>query len=187
VLKAHAEGALRVRLEGSRDFEQRTLTVVARSKERLLVAEPRGAELVFEPIALGAYEVALDSAAHGSGQRVELTRPGEVVELSLPLPSPRRISGRVVDEAGQAVPDAWISVAGTSDFAQFRPSTPVLSDGEGQFILSGLLPARYQLSASSGRRTAELEVASDTQGLIVTLRESSSRAVAEAAAATSEP
>jgi hypothetical protein len=187
VLKAHAEGALRVRLEGSRDFEQRTLTVVARSKERLLVAEPRGAELVFEPIALGAYEVALDSAAHGSGQRVVLTRPGEVVELSLPLPSPRRISGRVVDEAGQAVPDAWISVAGTSDFAQFRPSTPVLSDGEGQFILSGLLPARYQLSASSGRRTAELEVASDTQGLIVTLRESSSRAVAEAAAATSEP
>jgi hypothetical protein len=153
----------------------------------LLVAEPRGAELVFEPIALGRYEVAFDSAAPGSGRRVELTQPGEVVELSLPLPSPGRISGRVVDEAGQAVPDAWISVAGSSDLAQFRPSTPVLSNAEGEFVVSGLLPARYQLSASSGRRTAELEVASDSHGLIVTLHDSSPSTVAEATSATREP
>lgn len=171
VLRAYAEGSIRVRVEGSTDLELRSLAVVARSPEQLLVAEPRGSELVFEPVRLGAYEIALDSEEPGSGRRVELTQPGEVAHLNLSLPASQTISGRVVDEAGQGVPDAWVTVAGTSPFAQLRPSTPVLTDADGGFAIPGLLPARYQLTASSGRRIAELELESDSHGAIMTLRD----------------
>lgn len=170
VLRAHAEGSLRVRLEGAAERELRTLAVVARSAGQQHVGELRDGELVFEHVRLGAYEVALDSGAPGSGQRVELTEPGAVVELTLRLPAARVLSGRVVDESGQGIPDAWVTVAATSDHAQFRPSTPVLSDAEGSFVVPGLLPTRYQLSASHGPRSARLEVEGESQGVLVTVR-----------------
>jgi protocatechuate 3,4-dioxygenase beta subunit len=179
VLRAYATGALRVRLDGSGGFELRTLGVLARSAKQLLVAERRGDEFLFEQLVLGVYEVAIDSAAPGSGRRVELTRAGELLELSLPLPAPQTISGRVVDETGQGVPDAWISVVGGSSFEHLRPATPVLSDAVGEFVVSGLLPAQYELSASGGRRTAQLELPSGSQGVLVTLREAEAAPGAE--------
>lgn len=170
VLHAHPEGAIRVRLEGTRDFELRTLALMARGPRATLLGELRGDEVVFEPVALGSYEVALESAPPGSGRRVELSQPGQLVQLSFELPAPHTLSGRVVDESGQGLPDTWVRVHGTSPYAQLRPSTPVLTDAEGAFSVLGLVPARYQLHASKGALQAELdEVASDSRDVTVTL------------------
>jgi len=192
VLHAHDEGAIRVSIAHSERFELPTLAVVARGAKRAVVGELRGNIFVFEPLALGTYEVAIESAPPGSGRPVELRRPGQILELTLALPSPDTISGRVVDEKGQAVPDAWVRVAGTSPYAQFRPMTPVLTDGEGAFSVMGLVPARYQLSVSSAAGRAEIdEVGSASSSLLVTVRDvgapSGSSPVAEATGATREP
>jgi protocatechuate 3,4-dioxygenase beta subunit len=170
ILRAYPEGALRVRIENAAQFELQALPLVARGKTEAVLGELEADAFVFEPLALGRYEIASESAAPGSGQVVELTRAGEVVELTLQLPSAHTISGRVVDDDGQGVPDAWVRAALASLDARVRPVTPVLTDGQGAFSLPGLVPGRYRLMASSGQGEALLDdVASDGRGVLLRL------------------
>lgn len=170
VLREHAEGTIRVRIENAERFELPALLLLAQGNEEAVLGELHGDEFVFEALALGVYEVLSDSERPGSGRRVELTRAGEVAELRLTLPAAHAISGRVVDDAGQGIPDAWVRASGTSEYAHIRAATPVLTDSGGAFSLQGLLPGRYRLTAVSGGGEAQVEgVASDSDAVLVHL------------------
>ena len=147
----------------------RALPLVARGKAGAVFGQLEGDELVFEPLALGSYELVSESGPPGSGTLVELTREGEVARLTLSLPAAHTLSGRVVGDDGQGIPDAWVRAVLMSRDARVRPVTPVLTDAEGAFSLAGLLPGRYRLTVSSAQGQAQLDdVASDSRGVVVT-------------------
>ncbi len=169
VLHAYAEAAMRVRIADAEQFDLQALPLVARGKAGAVFGQLEGDELVFEPLALGSYELVSESGSPGSGTLVELTREGEVARLTLSLPTAHTLSGRVVGDDGQAIPDAWVRAVLMSRDARVRPVTPVLTDAEGAFSLAGLLPGRYRLTVSSAQGQAQLDdVASDSRGVVVT-------------------
>jgi hypothetical protein len=76
------------------------------------------------------------------------------------------ISGRVLDERGDPVPEAWITASGN-----LAPSSaPALSDETGSFVLTGLPSGRHELSATSsvgqGRRA---DVATQSTNVLIRL------------------
>jgi hypothetical protein len=89
--------------------------------------------------------------------RVELGRADEIVEVTLSDLATRVLSGRVVDEGGQGVADAWVRVAGAAPWSQARPARPVLTDAEGAFAVEGLLAGQYRVDVSSARGEGRLE------------------------------
>jgi hypothetical protein len=107
---------------------------------------------VFESLALGRYRIALGRAPAEPGPSavdIELTWPGQVIELELRLPEAKTIAGSVVDAAGEAVPDAWVEASLVEpDFPMPYPiAEPVLSNADGHFELADLPPGRYAISA----------------------------------------
>jgi hypothetical protein len=170
-LRARAEGTLRVRLENTSGLELSTLVVLASAGVRTSQGKWTDGEFVFDPLALGSYTVAVESSASGPAQQVRLSMPGEVARVTLALPAAGMISGRILDQTGAAVPDAWIRAAGSTLNASARPSAPVMSDGDGAFSIPGLLPGQYRLDVSSPLGDAQLEdVAANSRGVVVRVR-----------------
>jgi hypothetical protein len=168
VLRAYAEGTLEVRIAGAERFDLPALNVVARREREPRLGELRGDRFVFDSVPLGRYVVSTDPPAGIAEQSVEITQPGAVRELTLSLPAPHAIVGRVVDDAGQALPDAWVRATSTPDVAAGHPSAPVLSAEDGSFSIEGLLPGRYALQVTSELGDATLDaVPSDRRGVIV--------------------
>jgi protocatechuate 3,4-dioxygenase beta subunit len=158
VLRQQAAGQIRVRLENASHYELPAIVLLAkRPNEEPLIADLAGDQFVFESVPLGNYEVSPEPAVRGSTQSVRLTDDGQLVELSLALPLPHRIAGRVLDAAGHGVPDAWVRARDASPYAQLRPMSPVLTDAEGAFSLEGILPGRYQLEVSGEGGEARLD------------------------------
>jgi hypothetical protein len=172
VLRADATATLSVRIDSAGMLQLGALAVVAqRPGTAPLMAERRGDEFVLEQVPLGVYDVMIDPEVQGARRTVELGRADAVVEVSLAAPQPQTLSGRVVDERGNGVPDAWIRVGGTSLYGALHPASPVMSDADGAFAIVGLLPGTYELSATSDGGEARLdEVANDGRPVIVRLR-----------------
>jgi hypothetical protein len=157
-LRAAATASLSVRIEGKGSLQLDAFAVLAERKGTApLVAERRGTQFVLEQIPLGVYDVSIDPEVPGGRKTVALTRADALVALSLTAPAARTLSGRVLDEHGNGVPDAWVRVAGTSTYGALFPASPVMSDAEGVFAIPGLLPGSYELSATSSRGEAQLE------------------------------
>jgi hypothetical protein len=169
-LQLHAEASIRVRIRSPERFDLGALTLLAKRHDgKIVPAELQGDEMVFSPLALGSYEVALASGAPGSSQIVQLTREGQVELVSLALPAPHTLSGRVVDNLGQGVPDVWVRASNSGVFGGLV--TPVLTAAAGDFNLAGLAPGAYLVEASSGEGEGELDgVASDSRDARVLLR-----------------
>lgn len=171
ILRSHAGGILRVRLAASTPLQLGALSVVAKGERAsMLLARQESDGFVFDPMPLGRYMVALDPAVSGADVRVDLVRAGEAVEVTLPSLVSRTLAGRVVDEEGHGVPDAWVRVAGASPNAQARPAAPVLTDAEGAFTVEGLLPAQYQVDVNSPRGEGRRDDVSASDSVTVTLR-----------------
>jgi carboxypeptidase family protein len=111
----------------------------------------QGELFVFENLALGRYRIGT-SRALGEGTpgtvSVELSQPGQVVQLELSPPDSVSIAGLVLDEDAQPLPDAWVSASPSQpDFPMYSPTAdPVLSRQDGSFELTGLAPGRYVVS-----------------------------------------
>jgi len=156
VIRTRAAGALRVQITNARNFDMAAMVVLAKPEQGdTLVGRHEGESFVFESIPLGGYEVSSEFDRTAKA-RAQLTRDGQIVELSLQLSSPGRIEGQIVDETGQGVPDLWVRASAESDYSPSPPVTPILSDGAGAFSLPGLTPGRYTIQVSGEAGEAEL-------------------------------
>jgi protocatechuate 3,4-dioxygenase beta subunit len=172
VLRAHEEGAIRVQLLAPQRHDRKSLVVIAKQQGgAILVGDQRGDEVVFDAVPLGNYEVVSESEPATHVGSVQLTRSGQVAELRLTLAPPEAISGRAIDEQGQGVPDAWVSAVQERPFGSFGETTPVLTDGDGAFVLAGLLPGPYtvRVGGSAGEGAME-HVQSSTTGIRVNVQ-----------------
>ncbi|MBN1606912.1 MAG: carboxypeptidase regulatory-like domain-containing protein [Polyangiaceae bacterium] len=133
-------------------------TVVYAQTERGMPRElPRrgNGEYVLDSAELGSYLVFEGfPTPHPQGKTVRLDSAGQVVTVELVAKEPATITGRVVDDQGHPVTDAWVAVVP----AVPRPSgssatSPVLTDSNGEFELSDLLSGcsyRVRAKALSG-------------------------------------
>jgi hypothetical protein len=166
----HEMGAIRVRMAGG-SFDPQTFSVVAsRPNELPLLGELRGDAFVFDPVPLGSYAVLCDSVRSSSTEHVELTRDGEVAEITLALGEPQTLQGRVIDDTGQAVPDAWVRASRVHKFSFAQSTEPALTDGDGGFVLGGLVPGLYTVVVSGGEGEGRRDgVESGNTNVVVTL------------------
>lgn len=135
-------------------------------------AERRGDLFVFEHLPLGGYTVVCGGLSELSkdSRHVELRADGEIATVELEgTAAIHTISGRVVDEAGAPLLDAWVTaqIARSSPFDILQENDPVLSNERGEFTLSGLSPGRYRIEVSSEQGQAVVsDVASDAQIIV---------------------
>jgi hypothetical protein len=169
LLRAHPAGSIRVRIDSPKPIDPSTLSVIARGSDgRALRGETWDDRVVFDPVPLGDYEVLDESDPPGSAMHVELTRDEESAEIVLLKSAPHRLLGRVVDDQGQIVPDAWVEASGEHGLARALSTAPVMTDREGAFAIDGLVPGRYALRAHSGRGEGHLaSVASDGSDAVI--------------------
>jgi protocatechuate 3,4-dioxygenase beta subunit len=142
VLRLYPAGTLRA-LVRSAEGRPRGNTVVFAQPETGIVREllRRGAgEYVLENVQLGAYLVFEGFPKRNpDGKSVRLSAPGQVVTVELPARRSAKISGRVVDDDGHPVLDAWVTAeGGVLTQAEVGPA-PVLTDSDGGFELEGVL------------------------------------------------
>jgi hypothetical protein len=155
-LTAPASGTLRVTLNGT---PSASAIVVASggSDAATLQATRRGAAFFFDGIALGRYRVRLASSSTAAAEAV-VSQDGELVALELIAPPSRAIRGHVLDEQGQPVPDAWVVARSDDEQNHSREGSgePALTDGDGAFVIPGLLDGSYGLIATSSSGQAGL-------------------------------
>src|SRR5690606_7822919 len=140
-LVAVVEGSIHVELTGA---GPKTASVFAQHEEPNypFVAERKGDAFVLEHLPLGRYAVFSGSPeVPKDAVRVDLRRDGERAAVTLDAPAELyTISGRVVDEAGVPVLDAWVTarLAQPPPFAAGADNDPVLTNEQGEFTLEGL-------------------------------------------------
>jgi hypothetical protein len=166
VLRAEASGTIRLRIPNvGRQRLSEMVAYASGDSNPLVAGRPVGDSFVFEHLLLGTYRVFLGSPSNAEAPppQVKLERDGEIAELEIAAPSLTTISGRVVDERGEPVVDAWVRVSIAESVAQ-RPTTvghPVLTNDEGQFAVERLVAGRYDISVSS---SVGDNLVSDVQG-----------------------
>ena len=124
--------------------------VLAKSGDPVpLRARRRGNEYMFDELPNGQYSIY--EAEHADAtQSVSITAAGQVARVSLLLPRPLTIAGRVLDSAGQPVADAWVTHRRADSTADIdAPREPQLTNAEGEFVLQVNADAPYTLSATS--------------------------------------
>jgi hypothetical protein len=154
VVRAHASGTIRARVPGVGRHRLGEMVAFAQGETNPIVAgRPEGEAFVFEPLALDQYRVFVGSASTGGANTplAVLDHDGQVVELELPSPALTSIAGWVVDDRDQPVPDAWVraSIAQSVSEGATVVASPVLTNDEGEFVITGILVGRYDVSVSS--------------------------------------
>ncbi|HTV23502.1 MAG TPA: carboxypeptidase regulatory-like domain-containing protein [Polyangiaceae bacterium] len=153
-LRSLATGSIRVQLLAPEPADLATLALRARRGDgRWIEGRAEAGGFRFADLPLGDYELAFDPPGIDAVHAV-LSRAGESLTLALPLPPRGSLSGRVVDERGEPVVEAWVIARPSgADLPPLRKSAvPVLTDAAGEFVVERLLRGRYDLEivASSG-------------------------------------
>jgi hypothetical protein len=153
-LRSLATGSIRVQLIGPEQADIAALALRARRGDgRWIEGSAAEGGFRFADLPLGDYELAFDppgvDAFHAA-----LSRAGESITLAMPLPPRGSLSGRVVDERGEPVVEAWVIARPSGlDLPPLRKSAvPALTDAAGAFAFDHLLRGRYDLEivAASG-------------------------------------
>lgn len=119
---------------------------------RLKSGKVEPGRFVFEHLPLGKYRVLLGpSGLELDSHDVTLASDGDVVEIQLTVPPPVEIGGRVLDDDGEPIGDAWVraSIAESVSQQPTAAGAPALSDETGRFSLRGLAPGRYDLKVTT--------------------------------------
>lgn len=151
LLPLHEMGSIRVLVRSAADEPRNNALIFARSEGSILRPVPRRTqgEYVLENVALGTYQVVEGTPpAEQQGKTVHLTSAGQVATVELVARERAAVTGRVVDEQGDPVMDAWVRVAmpvfGSHDLS------PVLTDAEGWFEFADLSDgSSYRLEVES--------------------------------------
>ncbi len=137
---------------------------------------PYRSNMEFQELPLGVYDVYTIQSPE-IRQRVELRRDGEVAVVLLREPAMTEIAGKVLDDAGSPVLDAWI-VAQPASFplaARSPVTARASSDSDGRFLLEGLPEGTWNLTVTSPvGRAFHAGVRSGVDGLVLVTFENSS-------------
>ena len=138
--------------------------------DRLVAQTDADGRFVLDAVPVGDH--ALGANAPGQApKRVELSVAGTQRQLDLGdvrMESGLTIRGRVRTPSGEAVADASVQAYPTSSRSSTLPRTS--TDGDGVFVLAGLEPETYRVTAFAhgrGHASAELEPASEPVELII--------------------
>ncbi len=116
--------------------------------------EAEGDGYIFRDIDLGRYDVHFPA---GQGVDVRLDRDGQVVQVEIVAPTSAGLSGVVVDEHSEPVPDVWVRAHPALEPAGvLGTSASVLTDDHGRFTLEAFAAGELALSASGAYGTGEL-------------------------------
>jgi len=102
----------------------------------------------------GQYAVSVQDSGHRSvklGRYVIFEDPDDEIEIE--LPTGREIRGRVVDSTGSPV--EGVSVGATQQIAEPAGAVGVRSSADGRFVLDGVVPGRWKLTAESKNERSE--------------------------------
>lgn len=157
LLRLDAAGSIRASLAGAGGSG---LPVYARGNDgQLLLGRVAADGIWFDGLALGHYELFAGQPSAAKARGVELLEAGQIVDVRLAMPRLRSISGRVLDEAGLPVVDAWVRAESTAIGTRLPTLLPtrlpteaghaVLTDATGAFELEALPPGDYDISASN--------------------------------------
>jgi protocatechuate 3,4-dioxygenase beta subunit len=175
LLRTRPSGTIRVSLlhQGS-GLAASTIDVFARGPGGVPLSAQRTAnELVFEHVPLGRYEVYAEVPSSGSSIVADVQRDGELVEVELPAPRLAALEGRVLDEAGSPVIDAWVSVTPSDVMARPIDSEhgAVLTGPDGSFVFAALGAGSYDLRIwNESSEVVAHDVATGAPGVVLTLR-----------------
>jgi hypothetical protein len=170
-LISNASAALRVRVTGGRG-ESSPLDIMAQTAGQFSVAgRPESEGVFFERLPLGDYALSIEPLGVVR-QHVRLTRPGELVEVELAPPPRAALAGRVIDERGLPIVDAWVGARPESvSGAALLGSPRTLTDEQGRFSVNHLIAGGlYTLEASTVSGRAELPQLRAGQEEVVVLR-----------------
>lgn len=138
-------GTLRVRVNGESALRMRPIVTSASGFR--VANEFRDDEdaQVSSDLPVGTYRVHLEQYPEAQAW-FALERPGQVAQVTFDVPGRTTIAGRVLDEMGNPVPDAWVhaELAG-----QVAPGVPTVAADDGTFLIEGLLPTSYRLVAET--------------------------------------
>jgi len=158
LLKTAALGAIRVSVRTN--GEDRPFKVFAAGEHALpREAALMGSDFVISSLPLGRYRMYIDSPPldPAQGPFATLTRDGQVESVLLALPASEVIAGRVLDENGAPVVDAWVQVVPVD--LDHDPTVanrrPAVSDQHGLFTVAGLAHGRYDVRAESSLGDAD--------------------------------
>jgi protocatechuate 3,4-dioxygenase beta subunit len=154
VLRASSAGTIRGRIEGSKEGHLRVYAF--RSGWSPVEAVPDAGRFEFKGLALGRYVVSATRPQEDRGVEdvtVSLERDGEIVDVELRAPVWFTIKGRVVDERGTPVMDAWMHASLPVELGgdRYDSSPAVLTDERGGFTLERLASGEYDIIASTDR------------------------------------
>jgi hypothetical protein len=158
---------LRVIADSPKTRGVESLAVIARNDSEIPVIAKRNDEaFVFDSLGLGRYRVFFDQYPQ-SAVDVDVTHPGETVEVRLALPPRMILAGRVVDDEGLPLPDAWVRAWPETELENpSRYIQPVLTDGEGAFSFSAF-SGFYTVSVTSNRGDAQASAPAGTRNLLL--------------------
>jgi hypothetical protein len=98
----------------------------------------------FSRIPVGSYDLELEGSDSLDPRRRISVESAKMTEVSWVLPA-RDIEGRVLDAAGRAQPDTWVSVWGASSLRGSAPEAEAMTDSDGRFLLRHLTRRQYAL------------------------------------------
>jgi protocatechuate 3,4-dioxygenase beta subunit len=158
-LRLQASGTIRVAVESGDAVVAAPIRVFARGADLFAIeALPNGAEFVLERLPLGAYELYVERPTPDPvPTRVALEFDAQVLSVRLSPPAHSAISGRVLDEHGVPLVDAWVWASPSETSAALAVRTPpALTDEAGGFWLPGLASGAYDLHVRHGAVLGEL-------------------------------
>lgn len=153
-VRADASAMIRVGIDGKSSAPAASIAVFACGGQgEPTLAQRDGQAFVLAGLPLGPYRVHLGTpdCTGTAGVSVDLERDGQVADVALSPPFLAGVRGRLVDSAGAPVPDAWVTISDAHPaWAHLLERMPaVMTDVDGEFGFSGLLPGHYVVFAES--------------------------------------
>jgi hypothetical protein len=116
---------------------------------------------------LGEYRVGL--AGQPDLARARLDHDGQLVEVRLAAPAVV-LEGRVVDERGEPIVEAWVRVSAIAAVGPGSEAPPALTGDGGEFSIPALAKGRYALSVTSSAGEARVDEAETGRPVLITLK-----------------
>jgi hypothetical protein len=167
LLAAQPSASLDVTVRSPHALPVQDVVVSATAEDgRLFLAQSRGqGRFVFERLPSGNFVVSVDDGRSILAQRQIALDARRPLDVMLTTPSLDEVlSGRIVDDNGHPVSDAWVQVRGTDAQLPVTSSVPAtLVSSDGSFTVTGLTKTTYDLMVSSpGGDVAHRKVATGT-------------------------